>query len=130
MDRNVSMLLEKIKAVAEQTRAGAVRAADRAGKRAGEMAQATRLNLQIFDRNTECDVLYKEIGKIIYDIHQGAQTEEDVIERKLTQLDALHSEIDGLRDELSALKTVCICPRCGRQCSRDDAYCAGGGSPL
>ena len=50
MDRNVSMLLEKIKAVAEQTRAGAVRAADRAGKRAGEMAQATRLNLQIFDR--------------------------------------------------------------------------------
>ena len=33
MDRNVSMLLEKIKAVAEQTRAGAVRAADRAGKR-------------------------------------------------------------------------------------------------
>ena len=130
MDRNVSMLLEKIKAVAEQTRAGAVRAADRAGKRAGEMAQATRLNLQIFDRNTECDVLYKEIGKIIYDIHQGAQTEEDVIERKLTQLDALHSEIAGLRDELSALKTVCICPRCGRQCSRDDAYCAGCGSPL
>ena len=53
MDRNVSMLLEKIKAVAEQTRAGAVRAADRAGKRPGEMAQATRLNLQIFDRNTE-----------------------------------------------------------------------------
>ncbi len=130
MDHNVSMLLEKIKVVAEQTRTSAVKAADRAGKKAGEMAQATRLNLQIFDRTTECEVLYKEIGKVIYDIHQGAETDEDVIERKLAQLDALQGEIEQLRDELSALKTVCICTRCGRQCSRDDAYCAGCGSPL
>jgi len=130
MDHNVSMLLEKIKVVAEQTRTSAVKAADRAGKKAGEMAQATRLNLQIFDRTTECEVLYKEIGKVIYDIHQGAETDEDVIERKLAQLDVLQGEISGLRDELSALKTVCTCTRCGRQCSRDDAYCAGCGSPL
>lgn len=130
MDHNVSMLLEKIKVVAEQTRTSAVKAADRAGKKAGEMAQATRLNLQIFDRTTECEVLYKEIGKVIYDIHQGAETDENVIERKLAQLDALQGEIKQLRDELSALKTVCTCTRCGRQCSRDDAYCAGCGSPL
>lgn len=130
MDHNVSMLLEKIKVVAEQTRTGAVRAADRAGKKAGEMAQATRLNLQIFDRSTECEVLYKEIGKIIYDIHQGAQTDEDVIERKLVQIDVLQGEIEDLRTELGSLKTVCTCPRCGRQCSREDAYCAGCGSPL
>lgn len=130
MDHNVSMLLEKIKVVAEQTRTGAVRAADRAGKKAGEMAQATRLNLQIFDRSTECEVLYKEIGKIIYDIHQGAQTDEDVIERKLAQIDVLQGEIEDLRAELGSLKTVCTCPRCGRQCSREDAYCAGCGSPL
>lgn len=38
MDHNVSMLLEKIKVVAEQTRTSAVKAADRAGKKAGEMA--------------------------------------------------------------------------------------------
>ena len=130
MDHNVSMLLEKIKVVAEQTRTGAVKAADRAGKKAGEMAQATRLNLQIFDRTTECEVLYKEIGKVIYDIHQGAETDEDVIERKLAQLDVVQGEISELRDELGALKTVCTCARCGRQCSRDDAYCAGCGSPL
>lgn len=130
MDHNVSMLLEKIKVVAEQTRTGAVRAADRAGKKAGEMAQATRLNLQIFDRNTECEVLYKEIGKLIYDVHQGAQTEEADIEHRLARLDAIQAEIDQLRTELSALGSVCTCPRCGRQCSRDDAYCAGCGSPL
>nr|WP_297279128.1 hypothetical protein [uncultured Butyricicoccus sp.] len=130
MEYNVSMLLEKIKVVAEQTRTGAVKAADRAGRKANEMAQATRLNLQIFDRNTECEVLYKEIGKLLYDIHQGAETKEDAIENKLVQLDALHSELDSLRGELAALKTVCICPHCGRQCSRDDAYCAGCGTAL
>lgn len=130
MDHNVSMLLEKIKVVAEQTRTATVRAADRAGRKANEMAQATRLNLQIFDRNTECEVLYKEIGKVIYDIHQGAQTEEDAIEDKLLALDALHTELDALRTELASLKTVCACPHCGRQCSREDAYCAGCGKPL
>ncbi len=130
MDNNVSMLLEKIKVVAEQTRTATVRAADRAGRKANEMAQATRLNLQIFDRNTECEVLYKEIGKVIYDIHQGAETEEDTIENKLLALDALHTELDALRTEVASLKTVCTCPHCGRQCSRGDAYCAGCGKPL
>lgn len=130
MDHNVSMLLEKIKVVAEQTRTVTVRAADRAGRKANEMAQATRLNLQIFDRNTECEVLYKEIGKVIYDIHQGTETEEDRIEDKLLALDALHAELDALRKELASLKTVCICPHCGRQCSCEDAYCAGCGKPL
>ena len=80
MDHNVSMILEKIKVVAEQTRTATVRAVDQAGRKANEMAQATRLNLQIFDRNTECEVLYKEIGKVIYDIHQGTETSEDIIE--------------------------------------------------
>lgn len=130
MDHNVSMILEKIKVVAEQTRTATVRAVDQAGRKANEMAQATRLNLQIFDRNTECEVLYKEIGKVLYDIHQGAETQEDIIEDKLLALDALHTELDALRAELASLKTVCTCPYCGRQCSREDAYCAGCGKPL
>lgn len=130
MDHNVSMLLEKIKVVAEQTRTATVKAADRAGKKAGEMAQATRLNLQIFDRNTECEVLYKEIGKLIYDVHQGADSEDEAITHRLEQLDGLHKELDDLRTELASLKTVCTCARCGRQCSREDAYCAGCGNPL
>lgn len=130
MDHNVSMILEKIKVVAEQTRTATVRAVDQAGRKANEMAQATRLNLQIFDRNTECEVLYKEIGKVIYDIHQGTETSDDIIEEKLLALDALHTELDALRTELASLKTVCICPHCGRQCSREDAYCAGCGKPL
>ncbi|MFQ9125763.1 MAG: hypothetical protein ACLR4Z_01740 [Butyricicoccaceae bacterium] len=36
------------------------RAADAAGKKASEMAAATRLNLRIFDLNTECDVLFRD----------------------------------------------------------------------
>lgn len=125
---HVSMFLEKMKVVAEQTRTATVKAADRAGRKAGEMAQATRINLQIFDRNTECEVLYKEIGRLIYDIHQGVQIEEQAIETRLTQLDALHNELEHLRGQLAALKT--ICPHCGRQCSREDAYCAGCGSRI
>ena len=130
METNVSMLLEKIKVVAEQTRTATVRVADKTGKKVNEMAQATRLNLQVFDLNTECEVLYKEIGKTIYDIHQGVEVEDGTVEEKLARLDDLQSHIEALRGQISELKTVCTCPRCGRQCSREDAYCAGCGAPL
>ena len=130
METNVSMLLEKIKVVAEQTRTATVRVADKTGKKVNEMAQATRLNLQVFDLNTECEVLYKEIGKTIYDIHQGAEVEDGTVEEKLARLDDLQSQIEALRGQISELKTVCTCPRCGRQCSQEDAYCAGCGAPL
>ena len=93
METNVSMLLEKIKVVAEQTRTATVRVADKTGKKVNEMAQATRLNLQVFDLNTECEVLYKEIGKTIYDIHQGAEVEDGTVEEKLARL----AEITGTK---------------------------------
>lgn len=67
MDEKIQMLLEKAKIYAGKTG----QAAETAGRRATELAQSTRLNLQIFDLNTECEVLYKEIGKLMYDVHQG-----------------------------------------------------------
>ena len=60
MDNRVAMMLEKAKVVAGKTSQAATRAVESAGKAAGDMAQATKLNLQIFDLNTECEVLYKE----------------------------------------------------------------------
>ena len=57
MDAKVQSFLDKIKVMADKTSQAAGRAADAAGKKATELASATRLNLQIFDLNTECEVL-------------------------------------------------------------------------
>lgn len=58
MDTKLQSFLDKVKDTASRTGRSVGRAADAAGKKASEMAAATRLNLRIFDLNTECDVLF------------------------------------------------------------------------
>lgn len=130
MDNKVAMMLEKARVVAEKTSKAASRAMESAGRAAGDMAQATRLNLQIFDLNTECEVLYKEIGKLVYDIHLGAEVQQGAMDEHLAQLDDLRTRIEELREQLVDMKAFFTCPVCGKQCSREDAFCAGCGAAL
>lgn len=127
MDDRMQMLLEKARVYAGKTG----QAAESAGRKATELAQATKLNLQIFDLNTECEVLYKEIGKLMYDIHQGIEADEEEINSRLAKLDEKQVKIGALREQIGLLKSSIHCPTCGKLCSRTDAFCAacGGGLP-
>lgn len=58
MDAKVQSFLDKIRVMAEKTGKVAGRAADAAGKKATELASATRINLQIFDLNTELSLIH------------------------------------------------------------------------
>lgn len=126
MDDRMQMLLEKARVYAGKTG----QAAESAGRKATELAQATKLNLQIFDLNTECEVLYKEIGKLMYDIHQGIEADEEEINSRLAKLDEKQVKIGALRDQIGLLKSSVHCPTCGKLCSRTDAFCAACGGAL
>ncbi|WP_346704234.1 hypothetical protein [uncultured Agathobaculum sp.] len=130
MDAKVQSFLDKIKVMAEKTGKAAGRAADVAGKKATELAGATRINLQIFDLNTECEVLYKEIGRMVYELHRGSEVSNDEMDEKITAVDAKQEKIAALREELAGMKTIVVCPHCGKTCSREDAYCSGCGGAL
>ena len=130
MDAKVQSFLDKIKVMAEKTGKAAGRAADAAGKKATELASATRINLQIFDLNTECEVLYKEIGRMVYELHQGNEVSSDEMDEKIAAVDAKQEKIAALREELAGLRTIVVCPHCGKTCSREDAYCSGCGGAL
>lgn len=130
MDAKVQSFLDKMKVMAEKTGKVAGHAADVAGKKATELASATRLNLQIFDLNTECEVLYKEIGRMVYDLHRGVEVSNDEMDEKIAAVDAKQEKIAALREELAGMKTIVVCPHCGKTCSREDAYCSGCGGAL
>lgn len=130
MDLRMQAFLEKMKIVANRTGQVAGYAADAAGKKASEIASATKMNLQIFDLNTECDVLLREIGEIVYDIHNGLEADSAELDLKMELLDEKQEKIAQLRAQLGTLKPVITCPVCGKQCSKDDAFCAGCGNPL
>lgn len=130
MDAKVQSFLDKIKVMAEKTGKAAGRAADVAGKKATELAGATRINLQIFDLNTECEVLYKEIGRMVYELHRGSEVSNDEMDEKIAAVDAKQEKIAALREELAGMKTIVVCSHCGKTCSREDAYCSGCGGAL
>ena len=108
MDTKLQSFLDKVKNTASRTGRSVGRAADAAGKKASEMAAATRLNLHIFDLNTECDVLFRDFGRMVYELHRG----------------------DEVTSELASMRSVSICPKCGRTCSREDSFCPGCGTEL
>ena len=71
MDKNNFFEKAKVSAEILSARTGvtAAKAADAAGKTAASVLSATKLNLQIFDLNTEVEILYKEIGKMVHSEH-------------------------------------------------------------
>ena len=86
--------------------------------------------LQIFDLNTECEALYKEIGKLVYDLHRGAEVTNEEMDEKMAQVDAKQEKLAELREKLAELRSVTACPHCGKPCGRDDAFCSACGKEL
>ena len=121
--------LDKVKDMADKPEVSR-HAAGVAGKKANDLALATRINLQIFDLNTECEALYKEIGKLVYDLHRGAEVTNEEMDEKMAQVDAKQEKLAVLRDKLAEMRSVTACPHCGKPCGKDDAYCSSCGAEL
>ena len=90
MDMKMQAFLDKVKDMADKTGKVSRHAAGVAGKKANDLALATRINLQIFDLNTECEALYKEIGKLVYDLHRGAEVTNEEMDEKMAQVEKRH----------------------------------------
>lgn len=130
MDPNVKTILEKAKATASYAAEKAGKMADVATKKAGDMATLTKLNLQIFDLNTDIDVVYKEIGKIVYQAHMGDDSQMPELDDKFAQIDEKLAKVAEIREVISSSKTTVQCPGCGKECSRDDVFCSKCGHKL
>lgn len=130
MDMKMQAFLDKVKDMADKTGQGLPSCGRRSGKKANDLALATRINLQIFDLNTECEALYKKIGKLVYDLHRGAEVTNEEMDEKMAQVDAKQEKLAALRDKLAEMRSVTACPHCGKPCGKDDAYCSSCGAEL
>ena len=120
----------KIKEYISKIKAGAVTAGKAAGKTANDVARQAKINIKIFDTNTEIDVIYKDIGKLVYDVHLGEEVSNEAIEAMLTAIDSKKELINELKAELAELKNVLICPACGKEIAKDSAFCSVCGTKI
>ena len=112
MDPKVRELLSRVKE-------SAITYGRAAGKFASEAAEKARLNIQIFDLNTEIDIAYKEIGKLVYAVHAGEEVCNEAVQGQIDTIDSKKSIIVELRARLAALKTQAD----QQDCCDDDCCC-------
>ncbi len=120
----------KIKEYINKIKAGAVSAGKVAGKTANDVAKQAKLNIKIFDTNTEIDVIYKDIGKLVYDVHLGEEVSNEAIEAMLTSIDSKKELINELKAELAELKNVLVCPVCGKEVAKSCSFCSECGAKI
>lgn len=130
MDQRVNDIFEKMKVTAAQAAQAVGKAADVAGKKTTEIVSSTKVSLQIFDLNTEIELLMKEVGRCVYLAHTGCEVGTEEIDAKIAQIDAKYAQIAKLKAEMEEQKPVMRCPGCGKVCGKGDTYCSACGHPL
>ena len=113
MDKRVKDLLEKVKITAGAAVEAAGKAAESAGKKAGEVVENTKLSLKIFDLNSEIEIAYKEIGRLVYMTHAGLEADaEELTGDVLAVLDHALAEFGAMREREGAHLREDILSRC------------------
>lgn len=130
MDDKVRDLLNKIKETATIAADAAENAAKQVSQKTGDTIEMAKLNMKIFDLNTEIGVSMREIGVIVYDTHTGKVTDENALAEIIKGVDEKNAEIEGYKARLAEFKKSLICPVCGETCCKDDTFCKKCGAKL
>ncbi len=130
MNERVKAIIDKICAGAAAAGEFATKTCNTAGKKATGVYNASKINLKIFDLTTDIDVLYKEVGKMLYASHCNEEISGEDIDARLLAIDEKRREVEELRAELKSISGVKKCATCGKENDRANDYCSQCGDKL
>ena len=130
MDDRVRNLLNRVRDSAQQAGQAAAATAQEVSRKAGSMADVTRLNVQIYELQSDVSTLLKDAGQIVYDAHLGVESDEAMLANILARLDEKNAQIMELRARIDGLKNQQTCPCCGSPCAAEDRFCKSCGAIL
>ena len=130
MDDKVKALLERSRGTAGYAADAAADSARAAGRRAGQMVDVAKLNVQLFDMNGEYNDILRQLGQVMVDTHRGEVPENDKVSRLLAQADEQAAKIAEVKGRIADLKQAKSCPSCGAPCGKGDKFCRQCGASL
>ncbi len=130
MGNTVKDFLEKVKSTASIAGEAAGRTLDTAGKKASDMWEITRLNLQISDLQHDINKNMQSIGQLVYSAHLDPNTDTDSVDDLLATVDKDQNAIQEINQRINELKQIKICAKCSQKLSRDDRYCRYCGTSM
>lgn len=130
MDDKVKDLLERIRGAADLAADAATDTARVAGRKAGQMVDVAKLNVQLFDLNGEFSDLLRQLGQMMYDTHLGLDVGDESVAALLARADETAARVEETKERIAALRHSQTCPACGAPCGREDKFCRRCGAGL
>lgn len=130
MDDRGKELLDKVRNTAAAMGEMAGEAARNAGKYAGQMADAAKLNGKLLSIKSEINGLLSRIGLMVYEAHTGCAHGDDSIEDLLAILDERYQALEEVKICIAERRSGSPCPKCGAPCGKEDKYCKTCGALL
>lgn len=127
MKESIKTVWDKICAGASVAGEFAAKTAENVGSKATDVYNASKVNLKILDITTDIEIIYKEIGRLIYATHTSEETSTESLDEMLETIDAKMRQIEELRSSVASDKATKICPSCGRKNESDSNFCSGCG---
>lgn len=128
MNDKIKAIWDKICASAAVAGEFATKTAESAGEKAKDVVNISKTNLRIFDLTTDIDVLYKEVGKLIYAAHTNEETSTEELDARLLAIDEKMGQIEELRAQLESGSKPC--EECGKVNGRGSVFCSNCGTKL
>ena len=130
MKDSIRGIWDKICAGATVAGEFAAKTAETVSTKAQGVYNSSKVNLKILDLTTDVEVLYKEIGRIIYAAHTNEETSTEELDERLLAIDEKLKEIEELRLSVASESAEKVCPECGKENSADSNFCANCGTAL
>lgn len=127
---NLQNLFAKVKVSASKIAEKGAEMATFAGKKASNLAETTKLNIQIFDINTEIEILYKELGQLTYDSKNGLNVSDDDMQIKTQLITEKLEKIQSIRLDINYIADNVACPVCDKACDSESSFCNSCGAKL
>ena len=95
-------------------------------KKTRDMAEVVRLNSAISEETKKVEAAYREIGRLYYE-HCAGQN-DPVFQTAVAEVERAETSIREMRDAISHLKGIQICPSCGMELGAGTIFCSNCGA--
>ncbi len=130
MKERIRGIWDKICAGATVAGEFAAKTAENVGNKATDVYNSSKTNLKILDLTTDIEVLYKEIGRLIYAAHTNEDASTEELDARLIAIDEKNRQIEELRATLSTNDSARVCSQCGKENQKESNFCASCGARL
>ena len=99
-----------------------------AAQKTKEIAEIAKLNSQISDEDKRIESNYSQIGKLYVTLH-GENCESDFTEM-ISAIRESEKKIAEYRQQISDIKGIVKCEKCGAEVANGAAFCSACGAPM